>query len=1029
MPRVTATDGSPPRFTTREACALARRLYGLSASATPLPGEQDQNFLLETDHGAKFVLKIANAAESRHAVEAQNAALRHLAQQAPALRCPRVKPTRGRQAVATARGPDGTEHLIRVFTYLPGHLLVEAGPHSPELLESLGAFFGRLDRALSEFSHPALTRDLQWDLGQASRVVTEHLPAITAPARRDLITAFLDRFQRNVEPRLPELRRSVIHNDGNDHNVLVTGIHSRGGQVTGVVDFGDLVETCTIFEVAICSAYAILDKSDPVSAATRVIGAYHAEYPFIGSELELLYDLVAMRLCTSVALSASRKTRFPDQAYLTVSEGPAWAALERLAHTSPRLFHYALRSACGLSACSRSSAVVQWLKDHADDVGPVIEPDLRKGQGLAFDLTAGSADLSEVGDPANTPKWTEAIFGRMAAGGAQVGIGRYGEARRGYTSGAYRPEGSGADDWRTVHLGMDLFLTPGSPVFAPLDGMIHSVARNDRPQDYGPTIILRHEVPQAGEFFTLYGHLSAESIEGLSVGAPVAKGARVGTVGEASVNGNWPPHVHLQVIVDMLDHAGTFPGVCADRDRALWLSLCPDPNLLLRVPNLPNVEPENSLEASIGARRRHLGPNLSISYERPLKVVRAWMQYVYDHLGREYLDATNNVAHVGHSHPYVVRAAANQMRLVNSNTRYLHDSLPAYAERLYRTLPEPLRICFFVCSGSEANELALRLARAHTGGTDIVVIEGGYHGNTSALVDISSYKFDGPGGRGAPPHVHKVPTPDPYRGRYKDPKTAGPKYAQHVREALKQVTSRRRRVAAFLAESMLSCAGQIVPPPGYLEAAYRHVRSAGGVCIADEVQVGFGRAGSHFWGFETQGVVPDIVTMGKPMGNGYPIGAVVTTPEIAASFDTGMEYFNTFGGTPVACVVGMAVLDVIEREGLQQHAQVVGKAVTEGLTHLMSRHQMIGDVRGRGLFIGIELVRDRKALEPATPEAAYVAERLKDLGVLAGTDGLFRNVLKIKPPMVFTTTDADRLIDALDRILTEPRLRLLRNPL
>ncbi len=1029
MTQITPTDCAPPRFSAKEACALARRLYGLSASATPLPGEQDRNFLLQTNAGPAFVLKIANAAESRNTLEAQNAALRHLAQRASALHCPRVRPARGRQSIATARGPGGAEHLIRMLTYVPGHLLVEASPHSPELLASLGAFFGRLDRALTGFSHPALTRDLHWDLAHASGVVTEHLPSITTAARRGVIERFLSRFQRNVEPLLPELRRSVIHNDGNDHNVLVTDIRSRGGRVTGIVDFGDLVDTCTIFEIAICSAYAILDKPDPVFAAAQVIGGYHAEHPLLEAEMELLYDLVAMRLCTSVALSASRKTRVPGNPYLTISEAPAWAALEQLAQTSPRLFLYTVRSACGLSACPRSSAVVQWLKDHVEDVGPVIEPDLRKGQGLTIDLTAGSADLPEVGDPADTPKWTEAIFGRMAAAGVQVGLGRYGEARRGYTAGAYRPEGSGVDGWRTVHLGMDLFLAPGSPVFAPLDGTIHSVARNDRPQDYGPTIILRHEVPQAGEFFTLYGHLSPDSLDGLSVGARIAKGARLGTVGETSVNGNWPPHLHVQVVVDTLDHAGTFPGVCAARDRELWLSLCPDPNLLLGVPNLPPAEPEESLEASVEARRHYLGPNLSVSYERPLKIVRAWNQYVYDHLGREYLDATNNVAHVGHGHPAVVRAATEQMRLVNSNTRYLHDSLTAYAERLCRTLPDPLRICFFVCSGSEANELALRLARTHTGGTDLIVVEGGYHGNTSALVDISSYKFDGPGGRGAPAHVRRVPTPDTYRGQYRDHKTAGRKYAQHVLAASKQITSKRRRVAAFIAESMLSCAGQIVPPPGYLEAAYRHVRSAGGVCIADEVQVGFGRVGSHFWGFETQGIVPDIVTMGKPMGNGYPIGAVVTTPEIAASFDTGMEYFNTFGGTPVACAVGMAVLDVIEQEGLQQHAQVVGKAMMEGLTHLRSRHQMIGDVRGRGLFVGIELVRDRKTLEPATPETAYVAERLKELGVLAGTDGPFRNVLKIKPPMVFTTGDADRLAGALDRILTEPRLRLLQNPL
>ncbi|MGH7602274.1 MAG: aminotransferase class III-fold pyridoxal phosphate-dependent enzyme, partial [bacterium] len=358
----------------------------------------------------------------------------------------------------------------------------------------------------------------------------------------------------------------------------------------------------------------------------------------------------------------------------------------------------------------------------------------------------------------------------------------------------------------------------------------------------------------------------------------------------------------------------------------------PDPNLLTRIPELPRRSEEMSSAQILTAREKHIGRNLSLSYKKPLKIVRGFMQYLYDEDGRRYLDAVNNVPHVGHCHPRVVKAGQEQMAVLNTNTRYLHENLGRYAERLCATLPESLRMCYFVCSGSEANELALRLARAHTKRKDTIVVDVGYHGNTTSLIEISSYKFDGPGGTGPPPHVHKVPMPDVYRGVYKrnDPQ-AGEKYAQHVAEAIAQIQQRGNNVGVFICESILSCGGQIVLPENYLKAAYRHVRNAGGVCIADEVQTGFGRVGTHFWAFETQGVVPDIVTLGKPIGNGHPLGAVVTTPEIAASFANGMEYFNTYGGNPVSCAIGMAVLDVIRDEQLQANALKAGTHLMNGL--------------------------------------------------------------------------------------------------
>ena len=417
------------------------------------------------------------------------------------------------------------------------------------------------------------------------------------------------------------------------------------------------------------------------------------------------------------------------------------------------------------------------------------------------------------------------------------------------------------------------------------------------------------------------------------------------------------------------------------------VSAAPAWRLLERMAPVPmDVSPAAVPEADDLLRRRHasLGPNLSVSYDDPLHIVRGWRQYLYDPGWRPYLDCVNNVAHVGHCHPRVVRAIAEQSARLNTNTRYLHELTVEYAERLAATLPDPLSVVYLVCSGSEANELALRMARTHTGHRDVVVLDAAYHGNTQTLIDVSPYKYDGPGGRGKPSWVRQMP----------------------YREPLRKVEP---GAAAFLHESALGCAGQVFLAPGYLQTSYAAARAAGAVCIADEVQTGFGRAGSHFWMFETQGVIPDIVTLGKPIGNGHPMGAVITTREIAASFANGMEYFNTFGGNPVSCAAGLAVLDVIRDEGLQQNARETGAYLLAGLRELATRQESVTEARGLGLFLGLELT----AAEPA----AATVNRMKELGVLLSTDGPPHNVIKIKPPLCFTREDADLVIHLLDSVL------------
>lgn len=399
------------------------------------------------------------------------------------------------------------------------------------------------------------------------------------------------------------------------------------------------------------------------------------------------------------------------------------------------------------------------------------------------------------------------------------------------------------------------------------------------------------------------------------------------------------------------------------------------------------------MKSIIEARKRLLGRNLSIAYDNPINVVRGSMQYLYDDAGRQYLDAYNNVAHVGHCHPRVVEAGVRQMQELNTNTRYLHDAILNYAERLTATLPDPLSVCYFVNSGSEANELAIRLARAHTNARDMIVLDHAYHGNTTTLIDISPYKHDGPGGKGPPSWVHKVPLP----------RTADD--AQQVIDVIKT----NDKVCAFIAESMPSVAGQIVLPQGYLNRVYDAVRAAGGVCIADEVQTGYGRIGTHFWAFESYGIIPEIVVLGKPIGNGHPIGAVITTPDIAASFDNGMEFFSTFGGNTVSCAIGLAVLQVVQEENLQAHALTVGEQLLKGLRDLQKQHEVIHDIRGSGFFLGAELRKKE--------DADRIVNAMRDHGILIGTDGPLHNVLKIRPPMPFSTNDADYFLTTLRKLL------------
>ncbi|MEP6495487.1 MAG: aminotransferase class III-fold pyridoxal phosphate-dependent enzyme [bacterium] len=1007
-----------PRFDLAAAEVLAREHFGITGRAIALTSERDQNFLLVDDDGRRIVLKIANGKENEHLLVAQQRVLTHLARRVSTT--PHVVPAADGSTLFEVQPRRGERYFAWAVTWLPGSPLADA-PKRTGLWTAFGHEVGALTRGLADFDHPAIHRDFYWDLANGRALIDAHQQLIAGTTLAATLDCLVARYDQFTAPLLARLPRATIHGDLNDYNVLVGGgvdVESYGQQVTGIVDFGDMVHSYRVGDLAIAIAYAVLGAPDPLSVAASIMRGFAEKITLNQDELAALYGLVVLRLCTSVCIAAEQMRKQPENAYLGVSQSAIAQTLPALAAIPFRLAEAALRDAAGVPGMPATNRVVEFLK-RTSDVAPVLGVDLRSEPAIVLDLSVSSPLVS--GDAAENaePQLTRRVFAAMRDAGVRVSIGRYDEPRLLYVAPAFALGPRSIDEHRTIHIGLDLFAEAGTPVYAPLPGVIHAFADNAAEQDYGAVIVLRHTTTDGTTFYTLYGHLSRASLERLKVGCEIAAGEQIATLGDPTENGGWTPHLHLQLMSDVLELDTDFPGVAPPAHRRAWCALCPDPNLLVGVPAERFPPAARSAGDTLAARRATIGGNLSIAYRDPVKIVRGWRQYLYDDAGRRFIDAYNNVPHVGHCHPRVVDAAANQMRVLNTNTRYLNDSLEEYAERLLATLPPSLDVCYFVNSASEANELALRLSRAYTGRRDMIVLDSAYHGNTTTLIDISPYKHAGPGGRGAPEWVHVAPLPDDYRGVYRRGSgNVGERYAGTVGEIASGLRLRGRGLAAFIAETCPSVGGQLLLPAGYLANVYKHVHAAGGLAIADEVQTGLGRMGTSFWAFDDQGVVPDIVVMGKPLGNGHPIGAVATTRAIAEAFDNGMEFFSTFGGNTVSCAVGIAVLNVLRDERLQSHAHRVGATMLDGLRGLMGRHPIIGDVRGSGFFLGVELVRDRGTLEPASEEASFVANRMRERGVLLGTDGPYNNVVKIRPPMVFSGDDAMILVDELDRALS-----------
>jgi ethanolamine-phosphate phospho-lyase len=662
--------------------------------------------------------------------------------------------------------------FARLLSYVEGEFLAEV-EHTPRLFESFGKFLAEMDLKMLNFRDVAIdAKKTQWD-SQFYHLSKKYLPFIEDPSDRKIVEYFFLQNREIIDPEIENLRKSVIHGDANDWNVLV-----KHGEISGIIDLGDMCYSPLINELAIAVTYCMFGKEDVVKAILPIIKSYHEILPLKENETATLYWWIATRLCISVCNSAKTKRDKPDSEYITISEKSAWELLRKLVKLNPILVEDEFRKACGF----------------ASKIVDTSEEDLAK----------------------------------------------------------------------------------------------------------------RHKIASK---------------------------------------------------------------------------------------------------------------SLSLQFAKPIKMVGAAFQYMFDSSGKTYLDCYNNIPQVGHCHPRVVEAGQKAMAKLNTNTRYLNDVYNEYAANLLAKFPSNLTKVFFVTSGSAASDLAIRLAMTHTNHQGIVVMEHGYHGNTRLGIDISHYKYNRKGGSGKSETIIEAEIPDTYKGRFtENDGSAGELYAA---ETIERINANALPISAFIAEPIVGCGGQIPLAKDYLKHIYPFIREQGGVCISDEVQTGFGRLAEYFWGFEMHGVVPDIVVMGKPMGNGHPLAAVVTTDEIAESFETGMEFFSSFGGNPVSCAIGQAVLDVLEEENLPNNAKEVGGCLLGLFKDLVEKHEVCGDARGEGLFLGLEFVEDKMTKAPNGNLASIVQNKLRDEGILIGTDGPFVNVIKVKPPICFTNENADELVGKIDRILSE----------
>ncbi len=950
-----------PSLSEAQAHALLQTHYDLDGDLTALGSQQDLNLRVDAAQG-RFVLKACHGSYAQVELQAQHAALAYLREQG--LPVPAVQTAQSGETLL-AVDIDGHPLRVRLLDYIDGQPLTRLKHMPPRLMAELGKLCARLDKALVDFDHPGLERTLQWDPQHAQALIEHLLPVLQDAAQRARIAQAARLASERLAPLAQQLPTQAVHLDITDDNTVWARDDQRQWQLQGVIDFGDLSRTWRIADLSVtCAALLHHAEGDPLRILPAV-NAYQALNPLTETELRALWPLVLNRAAVLVLSSAQQLAVDPDNQYTRDNVAHEWEIFDTATAVPFALMEAAILQAAGLPAAS------------ADLTGcaPLL-PELAGQPVCRVDLGVLSAHC-EAGN------WEQPGFDRhLLSSQPAPACTLHGQYRLSQTH-IDRPE-----EPATCALGVELHVPNGSPVQAPEAG------------------IWQRHGDGRGCLRTPHWAVWLHGLEDAPAdGQAVAKGQTLGSsCGFLSV----------QLCLD----THTQPPFFATPSQATaWLAVCPSPAALLGFDC--DAEPLPDPQALLARRDASFARSQKHYYAQPPQIERGWRNYLIDLQGRSYLDMLNNVAVLGHGHPRMVAESARQWSLLNTNSRFHYAAITEFSERLLDLAPEGFDRVFMVNSGTEANDLAIRLAWAYSGGRDLLSVLEAYHGWSVATDAISTSIADNPQAlETRPDWVHPVEAPNTFRGRLRGADTAAG-YLRDVDAKLADLDARGRQLAGIICEPVYGNAGGISLPAGYLREAYAKVRARGGVCIADEVQVGYGRLGEYFWGFEEQGVVPDIITMAKGMGNGQPLGVVITRREIAEALEAEGYFFSSAGGSPVSCRIGMAVLDVMQEEGLWDNARETGRYFKARLQALVDKHPLAGAAHGSGFYLGLELVRNRETLEPATEETMALCDRLRELGIFMQPTGDYLNILKIKPPMCTTRASVDYFVDSIDRVLGE----------
>lgn len=944
--------------------------FGLGGEYRELGSQQDRNYLVSAESGAGALLKIHHPVVTGEIVSLQAAVAERYRD--AGLATPALLRTSDGDISVPITLPDGREAQMCAFALVDGSTLADLEAVDGAAAEHLGGFVGRAVDALRNLDHPSADREIQWELTLAPRVVAELLHELPGD-RRDACLAAARRAAAHLEA-LDDLPRQIIHGDLTADNIM-----RDASGVSWIIDLGDVAQSWRIAELAVLVA-DIMGRTGDLTIACRAVRGFSQQvaesgFALTDDELDALWPLVVLRGAVLAVSGWSQLRIDPANDYARERIEHEWQVFSRTAGLAHDDVVAQLRLAAGRA------------HRRGLEYAPILT---EQRSARVIDLGIRSADLDRG-------RWTspsiETDLAREALAAAPVAVMRFGESR------LTRVSTDVSAPAPTKARCVDLWSRPGVSVHAPFSGVLTRVGEIIELTDGGVT--LRFDGLEA----------DAAGIDVPDQGRPVSSGAVIGRIAER-VPGLGRLRLLRRAMGAAPDPAFGTAGDeyavagAADPSPILGVPACPDPILRLR------EERRRRDRAMGGAAERY--------YAEPPQIERGWGAILIDTEGRAYLDMVNNVTAIGHAHPRLADAVGRQLHLLNTNSRFLYEAYADFTERLLAHAPDPtLDTVIPVNSGSEAVDLAIRLAQAATGRRDVIAALEGYHGWTMAADSVSTSAYDNPSALDSRPDwVHLVDAPNAYRGPHRGA-GAGAAYARQVADRAAQLAEAGHGPAAFICEPVLGNAGGVIPPEGYLAGAYAAVREHGGLAIADEVQVGYGRLGAAFWGSEMQGVVPDIIAVAKAAGNAYPIGAVITRRDIVDALRRDGMFFSSAAGAPASAVAGATVIDVIVDEGLQENALRVGAVFAERIEELAARHPLIGAVHGSGLYRGIELVRDRESLEPAVEETAWICERLLDFGVIVQPASERQNVLKVKPPMTFGLRDVDVFVAAFEAVLTE----------